>query len=79
MGRQENHEGFKKTRKEDYFVENYHCRRNTGGIRQIPLVDKVLKGSTAQFLMKLISWNVRGLNSPSKHIMIKNMIQKYKP
>lgn len=29
--------------------------------------------------MKLISWNVRGLNSPSKHRMIKNMIQQEKP
>ena len=29
--------------------------------------------------MKLISWNVRGLNIPSKHRMLKNMIQQYKP
>eukprot|EP00253_Pinus_taeda_P035742 PITA_35742 len=29
--------------------------------------------------MKLISWNVRGLNSPSKHRMIKNLIQQEKP
>ena len=29
--------------------------------------------------MKLISWNVRGLNSPSKHRMIKNWIQQEKP
>ena len=29
--------------------------------------------------MKLISWNVRGINSPGKHKMIKNMIQKERP
>eukprot|EP00253_Pinus_taeda_P011971 PITA_11971 len=29
--------------------------------------------------MKLISWNVRGLNSPAKHRMLKNMIQQEKP
>jgi len=29
--------------------------------------------------MKLISWNVRGLNSPSKYRMIKNLIQQEKP
>ena len=29
--------------------------------------------------MKLVSWNVRGLNSPGKYRMIKNMIQKEKP
>lgn len=29
--------------------------------------------------MKLISWNMRGLNSPSKHRMLKNMIQLEKP
>jgi len=29
--------------------------------------------------MKLISWNVRGLNSPSKHRMLKNLIQQEKP
>lgn len=29
--------------------------------------------------MKLISWNVRGINSPSKHRMIKNPIQQEKP
>jgi len=29
--------------------------------------------------MKLISWNVRGLNSPSKHKMIKNLIMQEKP
>eukprot|EP00253_Pinus_taeda_P024539 PITA_24539 len=29
--------------------------------------------------MKLISWNVRGLNSPSKHRMIKNLIMREKP
>lgn len=29
--------------------------------------------------MKLISWNVRGLNSPTKHRMLKNMIQQEKP
>lgn len=29
--------------------------------------------------MKLISWNMRGLNSPSKHRMLKIMIQLEKP
>ena len=29
--------------------------------------------------MKLVSWNVRGLNSPGKYRLIKNMIQKEKP
>ena len=29
--------------------------------------------------MKLISWNVRGLNSPAKHKMLKNMVQQDKP
>ena len=29
--------------------------------------------------MNLISWNVRGLNSPGKHKMVKNMIQKERP
>lgn len=29
--------------------------------------------------MKLISWNIRGLNSPGKHKMIKNMLQREKP
>eukprot|EP00253_Pinus_taeda_P019250 PITA_19250 len=29
--------------------------------------------------MKLISWNMRGLNSSSKHRMLKNMIQSEKP
>ena len=29
--------------------------------------------------MKLISWNVRGLNGPGKYRMIKNMIQKERP
>lgn len=29
--------------------------------------------------MKFISWNVRGLNSPSKHRMLKNLIQQEKP
>jgi len=29
--------------------------------------------------MKLISWKVRGLNSPSKHRMLKNLIQQEKP
>lgn len=29
--------------------------------------------------MKLISWNVRGLNSPTKHRMLKNMIQQENP
>jgi len=29
--------------------------------------------------MKLISWNVRGLNSPAKHRMLKNMIQQDNP
>lgn len=29
--------------------------------------------------MKLISWNMRGLNSPSKHQMLKTMIQLEKP
>src|SRR5699024_5496043 len=32
-----------------------------------------------RFLMKLISWNVRGLNSPTKHRMLKNMIQQERP
>ena len=29
--------------------------------------------------MKLISWNVRGHNNPSKHRMIKHLIQQEKP
>lgn len=29
--------------------------------------------------MKLVSWNVRGLNSPAKHRMIKKMIQQDRP
>jgi len=29
--------------------------------------------------MKLISWNVRGLNSPSKQRMLKDLIQLEKP
>lgn len=29
--------------------------------------------------MKLTSWNVRGLNSPRKHRMIKNMIKQERP
>ena len=29
--------------------------------------------------MKLISWNMRGLNGSSKHRMLKNMIQTEKP
>jgi len=29
--------------------------------------------------MKLISWNMRGLNSPSKHRTLKNLIQLEKP
>ena len=29
--------------------------------------------------MKLTSWNLRGLNSPGKHRMIKNMVKQEKP
>ena len=29
--------------------------------------------------MKLISWNIRGLNSPGKHKILKTMIQKERP
>lgn len=37
-------------------------------------VDKILPIFTYQSTMKLISWNVRGINGPGKYRMLKNMI-----
>jgi len=61
------------------FAKNHHSWRNTYGIWEISEVDHVLQAPPPNFPMKLISWNMRGLNSPSKHRMLKNMIQLEKP
>ena len=62
-------------RAQNRISKGHYLRRNVNGIWEIPQADKVLQISTPLFLMKLISWNVRGLNSPSKHRMLKDLIQ----
>jgi len=79
MGRKENPQRNKEKRTQNRSAKNYHPRRNLNGIREIPKADEVLQAPTPLFLMKLISWNMRGFNSPSKHRMLKNMIQLEKP
>ena len=58
---------------------HHHLRGDAGGVRTIPQVDLVFQTTLKLFSMKLISWNVRGLNNPGKYRMIKNMIQKERP
>jgi len=74
MGWKEDLKRDKEERAQNRSAKNHHSRRNLNGIREIPEVDEVLQAPTPLFLMKLISWNMRGLNSPSKHRMLKNMI-----
>ena len=58
---------------------NYpHCG-NASGIQKILQAYKVQQYPPQYFIMKLISWNIRGLNSPRKYILIKSMLQQEKP
>ena len=58
---------------------HHHLRADAGGVRKIPQIGSVLQAASQLFLMKLISWNLRGLNSSGKYRMIKNMIQEGRP
>lgn len=51
---------------------------NAGGIRKIFQAHKVLQSPTHQCIMKITSWNIKGLNSLGKYRLIKNMIQEEK-
>jgi len=79
LGWKEDLERNKENGAQNRFAKNHYSRRNSYGIWEIPQADKVLQNQIPLFLMKLISWNVRGLNSPSKHRMLKNLIQQEKP
>jgi len=52
---------------------------NASGIRKIFQAHEVLYHPSQYLIMKLISWNIRGLNCLGKYRLIKSMIQQEKP
>lgn len=79
MGWQIHHQGQQKKRKENYTGKNYQDRRDTSGVREVCQTDQLFRHKPPPLSMKLISWNIRGLNGPRKGRLLKNMIMQEKP
>jgi len=78
MGWQKAPQRNKEKRQKNRSSKNNNGRGVTCEFGAISQADQVLQTQISVY-MKLISWYVRGLNSPSKHRMIKNLIIQEKP
>ena len=79
MGWSKDHKRIQEKRLKTRLEMHHHIRGNFGGVRTISQAHEVFQTASKRSLMKLVSWNVRGLNSPKKYRMIKSMIEQERP
>lgn len=78
MGWKVHHQRQQEARKKNHPRKNHQDRWSASWVRQIRQADQVLQYPSQPFSMKVISWNIRGLNSPRKCRLLKNMLMQEK-
>ena len=66
-------------RQKNRSIDNNRNGQRDGRIWEIPQVNPILCLLSQPTSMKIISWNIRGLNSPTKHKIIKKRIVEEHP